>query len=291
MPTITLRRSALFMPASNPRAIAKARTLPCDAVMFDLEDAVAPDEKGRARDAAVAAAHEGGFGARTLVLRVNGLDTLWGADDLAAAASAPFAAMLAPKVDTPDDVRRYAERLGDGQELWIMAETARAMLGIEALAACAHDTPLTTFVLGFNDLAKEMRARPGPDRAPFLPFLAQTVAAARVHGLYVLDAVYNAFDDAEGFARSCAQSAEFGCDGRSLIHPSQIAPCNAAFSPGEGEVAQAQAIVAAFGLPENRDKGAVRLGGAMVERLHLADAERLLAFADAVAEQGRASIL
>ena len=281
--TFTLRRSALFLPASNPRAIAKARTLPCDAVMLDLEDSVAPEEKARARDAAVAAAEEGGFGERTLVLRVNALDTPWGADDLAAAA--PFAAVLAPKVETPDVIRRYAARLGPGQELWIMAETARAMLGIEALAASG--APLTTIVLGFNDLAKEMRARPGPGRAPFLPFLAQTVAAARVHGLHVLDAVYNAFGDAEGFAQSCAQSAEFGCDGRSLIHPSQIAPCNAAFSPSAAEVEQAQAIVAAFALPENAGKGAVRLGSAMVERLHLAEAERLLAFDAACKEQAK----
>ena len=282
--TITLRRSALFMPASNPRALAKARSLPCDAVILDLEDAVAPDEKGRARNAAAAAAREG-FGPRTLVLRANGLDTPWGVDDLAAAAGAPFDAVLAPKVDTPDDVRRYAAALGTRQELWIMVETCRGVLALDALAACARDTPLTTVVLGFNDLATEMRAKPGPDRAPFLPFLSHAVAAARAHGLRVLDAVYNAIDDAEGFARSCAQSVEFGCDGRSLIHPSQVAPCNAAFSPSAGEVASARAIVDAFALPENRGKGAVRVGGAMAERLHLAEAERLLAFAAACAER------
>ena len=286
-----LRRSALFMPASNPRAIAKAKELACDAVILDLEDAVAPDEKVRARAAAVAAAREGGFGGRTLVVRVNGLDTEWGADDLAAASAAPFAAVLAPKVDGPDDVRRYAERLGGGQELWIMVETCRGVLALERLAACARDTALTTFVLGFNDLAKEMRARPGPDRAPFLPFLSHAVAAARVHGLTVLDAVHNAIDDAEGFARSCAQSVAFGCDGRTLIHPSQIAPCNAAFSPSEAEVAQARAIVAAFALTENRDKGAVRVAGLMAERLHLAEAERMLAFAAACAERPGASSL
>ena len=282
--TITLRRSALFMPASNPRAMAKARTLPCDAVILDLEDAVAPDEKARAREAAVAAAREG-FGGRTLVLRVNGLDTPWGTDDLAAATEAPFDAVLAPKVDTPDDVRRYAAAIGAAQELWIMVETCRGVLAIEALAACARETRLTTLVLGFNDLAKEMRAKPGPDRAPFLPFLAQAVAAARVHGLRVLDAVYNAIDDADGFARTCAQSVAFGCDGRSLIHPSQIRPCNAAFSPSADEVAAAQAIVDAFGLPENRDKGAVRVDGAMVERLHLEEARLVLAFAAACAER------
>jgi citrate lyase subunit beta/citryl-CoA lyase len=286
--TANLRRSALFMPASNPRAIAKARTLPCDAVILDLEDAVAPDEKARAREAAVAAAREG-FGARMLVLRVNGLATSWGADDLAAARDAPFDAVLAPKVDTPEDVRGYAERLGARQELWIMVETCAGVLGVEALAASGR--PLTTIVLGFNDLAKEMRAKPGPDRAPFLPFLGRAVAAARIHGLHVLDAVYNRIDNAEGFARSCAQSVEFGCDGRSLIHPSQIGACNAAFSPSADEVAGARAIIDAFGRPENRDKGAVKVGGAMAERLHLLEAERLLAFATACAERGGGSNL
>ena len=285
--TANLRRSALFMPASNARAIAKARTLPCDAVILDLEDAVAPEEKARARDAAVAAAHEGGFGGRSLVVRVNGLGTDWGADDLAAVTQAPFAAVLAPKVETPEDLRRYAALLGAGQELWIMVETCRAVLSVEGLAACAGETALTTLVLGFNDLAKEMRAKPGPDRAPFLPFLAQTVAATRAHGLAVLDAVYNAFDDREGFEHSCAQSVAFGCDGRSLIHPSQIAPCNAAFSPSDAEVAEARAIVAAFALPDNAGKGALRVGGAMAERLHLAEAERVLAFAIACTEHAR----
>jgi citrate lyase subunit beta/citryl-CoA lyase len=278
-----LRRSALFMPASNARAIAKARGLSCDAVILDLEDAVAPDEKVRAREAAVAAAREGGFGGRTLVVRVNGLDTEWGGDDLTVVSGAPFAAVLAPKVDGPDDVRRYAARLGANQQLWIMIETCRGVLALDALAGCG--APLTTVVLGFNDLAKEMRAKPGADRAPFLPFLSHAVAAARVHGLHVLDAVYNAIDDADGFARACAQSVEFGCDGRSLIHPSQIAPCNAAFTPGDVEVAHARAIVAAFAEPENAAKGAVRVAGAMAERLHLAEAERVLAFAAACAER------
>jgi citrate lyase subunit beta/citryl-CoA lyase len=272
-------RSALYMPASNPRAIAKARDLPCDAVILDLEDAVAPDEKARARDAAVAAARDGGFGERVLVVRVNAIDTEWGADDLAAVAGAGFAAVLAPKVDGPDDVRRYAARIGDA-ELWIMVETCRSVFALEPLAATAGDAALTTFVLGLNDLAKEMRARLGPGRAPFLPFLAHAVAAARIHGVGVLDGVYNAIDDVEGFAQACAQSVEYGCDGRTLIHPSQIAPCNAAFSPDEAEVAHARAIVAAFDLPENRTRGAVRVGGAMAERLHLAEAQRTIARAE-----------
>ena len=273
-------RSALYMPASNPRAIAKARELACDAVILDLEDAVAPDEKVRARHAAVETAREGGFGDRTLVVRVNALDTEWGADDLAAVAGAGFDALLVPKVDGPEDVHACAALIGDRCDLWIMIETCRSVFALEPLAACAGETPLTNFVLGTNDLAKEMRARLTPERAPFLPFLAHAVAAARIHGLSVLDGVYNAIDDAEGFAAACAQSVEYGCDGRTLIHPSQIAACNAAFSPSQADIAQAHAIVAAFDLPENRGKGAVRVNGAMAERLHLAEAQRTLALAE-----------
>lgn len=273
-------RSALYMPASNPRAVDKARGLACDAVILDLEDAVAPDEKPRARDAAVQAAREGGFGERMLVVRVNALATEWGADDIAAVAGAGFHAVLVPKVDGPDDVHASAALVGRRCDLWIMIETCRSVFALEPLAATARDTALTTFVLGTNDLAMEMRARLTPDRTPFLPFLAHAVAAARVHGLAVLDGVYNAIDDANGFAAACAQSVEFGCDGRTLIHPSQIAACNAAFSPTEAEIAQARAIVAAFDLAGNRARGAIRVNGAMAERLHLAEARRVLALAE-----------
>jgi len=280
-----LRRSALYLPASNPRAIAKARTLDCDVVILDLEDAVAPDEKARARDAAVAAAREGGFGGRLLVARANGLDTRWGEADLAALAGAGFAAILVPKVASADDVARYAARVGDA-ELWIMIETCGSLFALEPIAAMATSTRLTTMVLGTNDLAKEMRVRPGPDRAPFLPFLSFAVAAARLHGLAVLDGVYNAIDDAEGFASACAQSVDYGCDGRTLIHPSQIAACNAAFSPDADALRRAQAIVAAFAAPENAGKGALRVDGAMAERLHLDEARRTIAFAEACAARG-----
>lgn len=273
-------RSALYMPASNPRAIDKARDLPCDAVILDLEDAVAPDEKPLARQAAVQAAEEGGFGDRTLVVRVNALDTPWGADDIAAVAGAGFDAVLAPKVDGPDDVHAWSALIGDRCDLWIMVETCRSVFALEPLAACARETPLTTFVLGTNDLAKEMRARLTPERAPFLPFLAHAAAAARIHGVTLLDGVYNAIDDTEGFAAACAQSVEFGCDGRTLIHPSQIAACNAAFSPSDADVANARAIVAGFDLPENTGKGAVKVNGTMVERLHLAEVLRVLAIAE-----------
>ncbi len=277
-----LRRSALYLPASNARAIAKARTLACDVVILDLEDAVAPEEKVAARAAAVAAAREGGFGERTLVARANGLDTEWGEADLVALAGAGFAAILVPKVTSPGDVARYAARVGDAA-LWIMIETCGSLFALEPIAAMTASTPLTTMVLGTNDLAKEMRARPGTDRAPFLPFLSFAVAAARAHGLAVIDGVYNAIDDAEGFAAACAQSVAYGCDGRTLIHPGQIAACNAAFSPDADALRQAEAIVAAFAAPENAAKGALRVGGAMVERLHLDEARRIIAFAEACA--------
>ena len=277
-----LRRSALYLPASNARAIAKARTLPCDVVILDLEDSVVPEEKGRARDAAVAAAREGGFGERLLVARANGLDTEWGEADLAALASAGFGAILVPKIASAADVGRYAERAGD-TELWIMIETCGSLFALEPIAAMAASTRLTTMVLGTNDLAKEMRARFGAGRAPFLPFLSFAVAAARLHGLAVLDGVYNAIDDPEGFAAACAQSVDYGCDGRTLIHPSQIAACNAAFSPDETAVHRAEAIVAAFEAPENAGKGALRVDGAMAERLHLEEARRTIALAKACA--------
>ena len=280
-----IRRSALYLPASNARAVAKARTLPCDAVILDLEDAVAPDEKARARDAAVAAAREGGFGARTLVARANGLDTEWGAADLAALAGAGFDAILVPKIASAADVARYAALTGEA-ELWIMIETCASLFALEPIAAMAASTPLSTMVLGTNDLAKEMRARQGADRAPFLPFLSFAVAAARLHGLDILDGVYNAIEDGEGFAAACRQSVDYGCDGRTLIHPSQIAACNAAFAPDEGSIRRAQAIVAAFAAPENAGKGALRVDGAMAERLHLDEARRTIAFAEACVARG-----
>ncbi|HEX8420025.1 MAG TPA: CoA ester lyase [Sphingomonas sp.] len=273
---IRLRRSALYLPASNPRAIAKARDAACDIVILDLEDAVAPEHKVPARAAAVAAEREGGFGTRTLVVRINALASEWGADDLAVVGDAGFDAILLPKIDGPDDIHRYAAAIGGNAELWAMIETCRSVFALPAIAACARDVALTTFVMGTNDLAKDMRAPLTPDRAPFLGFLAQAVAAARIHGLTVLDGVFNAIDDDAGLVAACAQSVAFGFDGRTLIHPSQIAACNAAFTPSAQDVAKAQAIVAAFALPENAGKGALRVAGAMVERLHLDQARMTL---------------
>lgn len=266
-------RSALFMPASNARAIEKARGLDCDAVILDLEDAVAPEAKVAARAQAVTAARDGGFGERLLVLRVNALDTEWGQDDLAAAVSAGFDAVLLPKVSQADDLARARAVLG-GVPSWAMIETCAAMLALPAIAAAPG---LACLVAGTNDLAKDMRCTPGTDRLPLLPHLAAIVTAARAHGLIALDGVSNVLADTPDLAAECAQGARFGFDGKTLIHPAQIAAAHRAFSPSDEAVAWARGVAAAFALPENAGKGAIRVNGAMVERLHLAEAERVLA--------------
>ncbi|WP_174286729.1 CoA ester lyase [Sphingomonas bacterium] len=267
------RRAALYLPASNPRAIAKARTLIADVMILDLEDAVAPEAKADARAAAVAAIDEGGFGMRELVVRANGLGTGWGADDLAALAAAKPDAILVPKVSDAADVAIYVERAG-GVPVWAMVETAGAVLRLDAIAAVPG---LAALVMGTNDLAKDLRMRPGADRLPMHGFLAATVAAARAHGRIALDGVWNAIDDAAGLAAECAQAVAFGFDGKTLIHPGQIDACLAAFRPSAAEIAAAEAIVAAFAQPGAAGKGAIRHAGGMVERLHLAEAEALLA--------------
>jgi citrate lyase subunit beta/citryl-CoA lyase len=273
------RRSALYLPASNAKAIDKARTLPCDVVILDLEDAVAPDMKALARDQAVAAVAEGGFGSRELVVRLNGIDTEWGAEDLDAIAAAAPDAILVPKIDSRDGLRPYEAALGgkDGIGLWAMIETARSIFRVEEIAAAAADGPLACFVLGLNDLAKESGAQPGTDRLPFLGVLGLSVLAARAHGVAILDAVFNAFEDDAGLAAQCRQAVEFGFDGKTLIHPRQIDICNSGFSPDAAAIEAARRIVAAFDQPENADKGAIRLDGRMVERLHLVQARRTLA--------------
>lgn len=283
--TLRPRRSALYLPASNPKALAKARTLPADVVILDLEDAVAPENKIAAREQAVAALAEGGFGRRELVIRTNGLDTEWGAGDLAAAAAAGPDAVLVPKVSSPAEVRAYDTALAAAPaktRLWIMIETCACLPVLHDLAACAADTRLAGFVLGTNDLAKEMRARPGPERTPFLPILTMAVAAARAHGLVVLDGVCNEFRELDRFTAEARQGLEFGFDGKTLIHPDQIAPCNAVFSPDATEIAWAEAVEAAFALPENAGKGAIKVDGRMVELLHLDQARRVLAVAAAI---------
>jgi citrate lyase subunit beta / citryl-CoA lyase len=287
--SIRPRRSVLYMPGSNARAIEKARTLAADAVILDLEDSVAPDAKAAARRQVIDAVSAGGFGAREVIVRINGLDTQWWLDDLNAVGKAKPDAVLVPKVSSPNHLEDVAERLVDISadqkiRVWAMMETPLAMLNARDIAAAASDveTRLAAFVMGTNDLAKETRAKITPGRAAMLPWLMNCVAAARAFGLDILDGVYNDLADAEGFSRECAQARDMGFDGKTLIHPNQINPCNAAFSPSAEDVAHAKNIIAAFELPENRDKGVVQLDGRMVERLHADMARRTVAIAQAI---------
>jgi citrate lyase subunit beta/citryl-CoA lyase len=287
--TIRPRRSVLYMPGSNARALEKAKSLPADGVILDLEDSVAPDAKEAARDRVAAAVKAGGFGSREVIIRVNGVDTPWHADDLSAAAHAAPDAILVPKVSSPDVLERIGRRLLDmgtahKTQVWAMIETPLAIFNIPAIAAEAKDSEarLTVFVMGTNDLAKETRARLVPGRAPMLGWLSNCVAAARHYGLDILDGVYNDIGDGEGFAAECQQGVEFGFDGKTLIHPNQIEPCNQAFSPSAEEVAQARKMIAAFDLPENKSKGVVSIDGRMVERLHAEMARRTIAISDAI---------
>ena len=280
------RRSVLFLPASNPKAVAKARELPTDVVILDLEDAVAPEAKDDARAAAIAAVHEGGWGRRELIIRVNSFDSPWGAADLAAVAAAGPDAVLVPKVSSPDDLLVYDHALAGAPpatRLWTMIETCAVVPELGRLAALKASTRLAAFVLGTNDLAKDMRAQIRPGRAPFLPILSAAVCAARAHGLVVIDGVCNEFRDSNVLSAEARQGLEFGFDGKSLIHPDQVEPCNAVFSPNAAELDQARAIVAAFDDPEHAGKGAIRLEGMMVELLHLDQARRVLAIAAVIA--------
>lgn len=287
------RRSVLFMPGSNARAIEKAKGLPVDGIVIDLEDAVAPDAKGVARAQVADAVKAGGFGAREVFIRINGIDTPWHAEDLAAAVQAGPDAILVPKVGTVDTLERIGQRLLDMKanlniRVWAMIETPLAIFNINALAAEAHnsETRLAGFVMGTNDLAKETRARIVPGRQPMLCWLARCLLAAHAHGIDILDGVYNDIGNADGFAQECVQARDMGFDGKTLIHPSQIDPCNTVFSPSADETAQARKIIAAFDLPENKDKGVVAIDGRMVERMHAEKARRTVAIANAIAAKG-----
>jgi citrate lyase subunit beta/citryl-CoA lyase len=284
------RRSLLFMPGSNPRALEKARTLPADGVILDLEDAVAPEAKAAARTQVAGTIAAGGFGPREVMVRINALDTPWWGDDLAMAAKANPDGIVVPKVSSVEDLALVTERLAgagapDRVKVWAMIETALSLLHVEALSATAQGagSRLAGYIMGPNDIARETRIRMVPGRAPMLPFYTTCVLAAHAYGLEILDGPFSDFSDAAGFAAECAQSRDMGFDGKTLIHPSQIEACNAAFTPPPDEVAQARAIVAAFELPENRGRGAIQLGGRMVERLHAEIAKRTLAIADAIA--------
>lgn len=289
LPVDRPRRSALYLPASNAKAIAKARTVPADIIVLDLEDAVAPEAKDAARAAAVDAVAEGGFGGREVAIRVNGLDTPWGAADVAAVVHSGADALLAPKVSGPDDVLRYEAAMSAApaaMQFWAMVESCPAIARLDAIAALGRITRLSMFIMGTNDLAKEMRARLTPERTAFLPLLSLAVVAARAHGIAILDGVCNEFRDLAVFTAEAEQGRLFGFDGKSLIHPDQIAPCNAIFGPGEEELRWAQAVVDAFDLPENAGKGAIRVDGKMVELLHREEAQRLLAMAARIAAAG-----
>jgi citrate lyase subunit beta/citryl-CoA lyase len=288
--TIRPRRSVLYMPGANARALEKAKTLPCDAVILDLEDAVAPDAKVAARRQVMAAVTAGGFGRREVIVRINGLDTEWWLDDLAAAAKAHPDGILVPKVSKAAHLLAVAERLLDIAadhkiRLWAMIETPIAIINAAEIAATARDveTRLAGFVMGTNDLAKESRAKQLQGRAPMLSWLATGVLAAHAYGIDILDGVYNDIADEEGFRRECGQGRDMGFDGKTLIHPNQIAPCNSAFSPSEADIVEARKIIAAFELPENKAKGVVQLDGRMVERMHADIARRTVAIADAIA--------
>lgn len=283
------RRSVLYMPGSNARALEKAKTLDADSLILDLEDAVAPDAKAEARAQVTAAVKAGGFGFREVIVRVNGFDTPWGQDDIVAAATCGADAVLVPKINRAEDVRIAAAALTkagapDSLKLWIMIETPLSILNMAEIAATAADPKnrLVGFVLGTNDLAKETRAKIVPGRAPMMPWLMTAIAGARAYGLSVLDGVYNDFKNEEGFARELVEAHDLGFDGKTLIHPSQIAPTNEAFSPPEADVAWARTIIAAFEQIENAAKGVLQIEGRMVERLHAEMGRHLVAISDAI---------
>lgn len=283
------RRSALYMPASNARALEKARSLACDVVILDLEDAVAPDAKETARSAAAKAVWDGGYGNRELVIRVNRLDTPWGIDDVHAAAAAGPAAILLPKVEGPAEVEHLAlemDKAGARPDvrIWCMIETPRGFLRIEDIAF-AHNR-LGCLVMGFADLVKDLRAEDTPDRAPLAYAMSRAVMTARAAGLDILDGMYPDFRDIAGLEAQAVQARQFGFDGKTLIHPGQIDTANAVFAPSAEAVAHARAVVAAFTAARAAGKGVATLDGVMVESLHAEVAQRLVDIADAIAARG-----
>jgi citrate lyase subunit beta/citryl-CoA lyase len=287
------RRSALYTPASNPRAVEKARGLDCDVIILDLEDAVAPLAKAEARAFAARTVQAGGFGPREVMIRCNGLDTPWGAEDLAVAAQCAPDAVLVPKIKSPADVAAYDAALAGapaGTALWAMIETCQAALALESIAACRQGGRLAGFCLGLNDLALAMGASQTAGRPAFQTVLTLTVLAGRAHGLSLLDGVFTGLDDPEGLAAECAQGAVLGFDGKTLIHPNQVEICNRAFGPDPDRLAQARAIIAAFADPANTEVGALRVSGQMVERLHLAQALRLVAADTAIRARAETGI-
>jgi citrate lyase subunit beta/citryl-CoA lyase len=285
------RRSVLYMPGANDRALEKARSLAADAIILDLEDSVAPEAKVTARKKVVEAVHEGGYGRREVVIRPNALETAWGTADLLAAAAAGPDAILLPKVAHPGDIISAAKILKsvdapEKTKLWAMIETPMSVLHAGDIAACGADPEnrLVCLVMGTNDLLKESRARAMHNRLAVIPWLAFAIVAARAYGLDIIDGVYNDFKDDAGFREECEYGRTLGMDGKTLIHPSQIDPCNEIFSPTREEVAWAKTIIRAFDQTENVNKGVITVDGKMVERLHLVQAKRTVAIADSVKE-------
>ncbi|MCC6735626.1 MAG: CoA ester lyase [Bauldia sp.] len=294
--TFRPRRSVLFLPGGNPKAISKARTIPADVLVFDLEDAVAPDNKEAARRMAVeAVAARADYGDKELVIRINGLESRWAAGDIAAAVPAVPDAILVPKISRPEDVRRIraamrAAGADPSVAIWAMMETPLAILNAGAIGATGADqgAPLAALVVGTNDLAAETEVRPGRDRVPMLPWLSTCVLTARAYELAVIDGIYNDFNDADGFAAECAQARMLGMDGKSVIHPNQVAPCNQSFTPSDEEIAWAQSILGAFDRAGAGTRDAVTVNGRVVERLHARIARRMLATARVAVETAAA---
>jgi len=281
------RRSCLYMPGANAKALEKGKTLPADVLILDLEDSVAPEAKEEARAAVAVALDGGGYGKRELIVRVNALSAPWGPADFAALASKAVDGVLVPKIETASDVLAANEALSasgarEDLALWIMIETPRAILNLRKIASAARRTRLGAFVMGLNDLAKEMRARMTPDRMAFQTALSLTVTAARARGLVAIDGVYNDIQNTDGFAAECRQGFALGFDGKTLIHPTQIAPCNEIFAPSADEVAWSRAVIAAFASSENSGKGVIKVEGRMAELLHLEEAKRVVAVAEAI---------
>jgi citrate lyase subunit beta/citryl-CoA lyase len=281
------RRSVLYMPGANERALEKAKTLAADCLILDLEDAVAPEAKVEARERVCSTVKAGGYGPRELIIRVNGLDTEWGLKDLEAAVEAKPDAILAPKVATGHDIEKLEAGLISAQahaglQLWVMIETPLAILNLKDIASHAPGSHLTGFVMGSNDLLKDFRADPMPGRENLMTTYTLAIAAARAYDLMIFDGVYNDITNAEGFAAESKQAKAFGFDGKTLIHPSQVEPCNAIFAPPADAVKQARDVISAFADPANAGKGVLKVNGKMTELLHLAQAKRMVAVDDAI---------
>jgi citrate lyase subunit beta/citryl-CoA lyase len=280
------------MPGSNARALQKARDIPADVLILDLEDAVAPDQKESAREQVTAVVAARAYGEREVVIRVNAPGTPWFDADVAAAVQARPDAVLIPKVSSPDTLQRVGARLTSlkapaSTRVWAMIETPLAVLNAETIARCAQDPAirLDCFILGTNDLAKETRARFVPGREPMRPWLVTCILAARAYGIDILDGVFNALGDEIAYAAECEQGRDLGFDGKTLIHPDQVPTANRFFAPSDEDIRQARAILDAFALPENAGKGAIRLNGRMVELLHADMARRTVGLAEAIARR------